>query len=87
MLEYRDESRRLDQCQRLYDSAALHKGFELESVRISQVRSSVIITRNPNFAFVGAHASEFWKKTHKPRKRFIPKKPQSVLFLLSKVTS
>lgn len=38
MLEYREESRRLDQCQRLYDSSALQKGFELESQRICQVR-------------------------------------------------
>ncbi|KAL2623403.1 hypothetical protein R1flu_003608 [Riccia fluitans] len=41
MLEYREESRRLDQCERLYDSSALHKGFELESQRLCQELGSV----------------------------------------------
>ncbi|KAJ7558473.1 hypothetical protein O6H91_04G041000 [Diphasiastrum complanatum] len=36
ILEYRDESRRLDQCERLYDTSALNKGFELDAARIFQ---------------------------------------------------
>ncbi|XP_024532592.1 nuclear pore complex protein NUP58-like isoform X1 [Selaginella moellendorffii] len=43
ILEYRDESWRLDQCERLYDTAALNKGFELDATRISQELSGVAI--------------------------------------------
>lgn len=36
ILEYRDESQRLDQCVRLYDTSALNEGFELDATRILQ---------------------------------------------------
>lgn len=36
ILEYRDESDRLDQCVRLYDTSALNEGFELDAARILQ---------------------------------------------------
>jgi len=36
ILEYRDESQRLDQCVRLYDTSALNEGFELDAARILQ---------------------------------------------------
>ena len=36
-MEYRDESQRLDQCSRLYDSSVSNDGFELDASRIVQV--------------------------------------------------
>jgi hypothetical protein len=36
--EYRDESQRLDQCSRLYDSSISNDNFELDASRIAQVR-------------------------------------------------
>uniref|UniRef100_A0A7N0ZT47 Nucleoporin p58/p45 n=1 Tax=Kalanchoe fedtschenkoi TaxID=63787 RepID=A0A7N0ZT47_KALFE len=36
ILEYRDESQRLDQCSRLYDASVLNDGFELDASRIVQ---------------------------------------------------
>ncbi|KAK9285540.1 hypothetical protein L1049_024735 [Liquidambar formosana] len=36
ILEYRDESQRLDQCSRLYDSSAPNDGFELDASHIVQ---------------------------------------------------
>ncbi|KAI5067884.1 hypothetical protein GOP47_0016229 [Adiantum capillus-veneris] len=36
ILEYRDESRRLDECDRLFDFLALNEGFEVDATRISQ---------------------------------------------------
>src|SRR5438132_1605513 len=36
--EYRDESERLDQCTRLYDSSISNVNFELDASRIAQVR-------------------------------------------------
>ncbi|CAI9110080.1 OLC1v1010044C2 [Oldenlandia corymbosa var. corymbosa] len=36
VLEYRDESQRLDQCSRLYDSSVLNGGFELDASRVFQ---------------------------------------------------
>lgn len=36
ILEYRNESERLDQCVRLYDTSALNEGFELDAARILQ---------------------------------------------------
>jgi hypothetical protein len=36
--EYRDESERLDQCSRLYDSSISNDNFELDASRIAQVR-------------------------------------------------
>lgn len=35
-MEYRDESQRLDQCSRLYDSSVFNGGFELDASRIFQ---------------------------------------------------
>jgi hypothetical protein len=35
--EYREESRRLEQRERLTDSSALHKSFEYDAARILQV--------------------------------------------------
>lgn len=37
ILEYRDESQRLDQCSRLYDSSVSNDGFELDASLIVQV--------------------------------------------------
>ncbi|XP_021895111.1 nuclear pore complex protein NUP58-like [Carica papaya] len=37
ILEYRDESQRLDQCSRLYDSSVLNEGFELDASHVVQV--------------------------------------------------
>lgn len=37
ILEYRDESERLDQCGRLYDSSVSNEGFELDASHIVQV--------------------------------------------------
>lgn len=37
ILEYRDESQRLDQCSRLYDSSVSSEGFELDASHIFQV--------------------------------------------------
>lgn len=37
ILEYRDESQRLDQCGRLYDSSVSNEGFELDTGHIVQV--------------------------------------------------
>lgn len=37
ILEYRDESQRLDQCSRLYDSSVSNDGFELDAGHIVQV--------------------------------------------------
>lgn len=37
ILEYRDESQRLDQCGRLYDSSVSSVGFELDASHIIQV--------------------------------------------------
>jgi hypothetical protein len=37
ILEYRDESKRLDQCSRLYDSSVSNEGFELDASQIIQV--------------------------------------------------
>lgn len=37
ILEYRDESQRLDQCSRLYDSSISNEGFELDASHIVQV--------------------------------------------------
>lgn len=39
ILEYRDESQRLDQCGRLYDSSVSNDTFELDASRIVQVPS------------------------------------------------
>ena len=39
---YRDESQRLDQCNRLYDSSVSNDGFELDASHIVQVYSSVL---------------------------------------------
>ena len=39
ILEYRDESQRLDQCSRLYDSSVSNDGFELDAGHIVQVLS------------------------------------------------
>ncbi|CAN1823243.1 Nuclear pore complex protein NUP58 [Linum perenne] len=36
ILEHRDESQRLDQCSRLYDSSVLNEGFELDASHIVQ---------------------------------------------------
>ncbi|KAL9378412.1 hypothetical protein Peur_029747 [Populus x canadensis] len=36
ILEYRDESKRLDQCSRLYDSSVSNEGFELDASQIIQ---------------------------------------------------
>lgn len=36
-MEYRDESQRLDQCSRLYDSSVSNNGFELDASYIVQV--------------------------------------------------
>jgi hypothetical protein len=38
--EYRDESERLDQCSRLYDSSISNVNFELDASHIAQVRLS-----------------------------------------------
>lgn len=35
-MEYRDESQRLDQCSRLYDSSVLNEGFELDASHVVQ---------------------------------------------------
>ena len=37
ILEYRDDSQRLDQCSRLYDSSISNEGFELDASHIVQV--------------------------------------------------
>jgi len=37
ILEYRDESQRLDQCSRLYDSSISNEGFELDASHTVQV--------------------------------------------------
>jgi hypothetical protein len=37
ILEYRDESQRLDQCNRLYDSSVSNDGFEVDASHIVQV--------------------------------------------------
>lgn len=37
ILEYRDESQRLDQCSRLYDSSVSSEGFEFDASHIVQV--------------------------------------------------
>jgi hypothetical protein len=37
--EYKDESERLDQCSRLYDSSITNVNFELDASRITQVRN------------------------------------------------
>lgn len=39
VLEYRDESQRLEQCGRLYDAGALKRGFEDEAATVRQVRT------------------------------------------------
>ena len=39
ILECRDESQRLDQCSRLYDSSVLNYGFEQDASHIVQVSS------------------------------------------------
>ena len=41
ILGYRDESQRLDQCNRLYDSSVSNDGFELDASHIVQVYSSI----------------------------------------------
>lgn len=38
ILEYRDESQRLDQCARLYDASALKRSFDNEAATVRQVR-------------------------------------------------
>jgi hypothetical protein len=40
ILEYRDESQRLEQCGRLYDAGALKRGFEDEAATVRQVRTA-----------------------------------------------
>ena len=42
-MEYRDESKRLDQCSRLYDSSVSNEGFELDASQIIQVFTSVFV--------------------------------------------
>lgn len=42
ILEYRDESQRLDQCSRLYDSSVSNDGFEFDASRIVQVTFDTI---------------------------------------------
>lgn len=42
VLEYRDESQRLDQCSRLYDLSVFNGGFELDASRIFQVLLSIL---------------------------------------------
>jgi hypothetical protein len=44
--EYKDESERLDQCSRLYDSSISNVNFELDASHIAQVRK---IHRNIHF--------------------------------------
>lgn len=39
VLEYRDESGRLDQCSRLYDSSVSNNGFEVDASYIVQVNA------------------------------------------------
>lgn len=41
ILEYRDESQRLDQCSRLYDSSVSNEGFEQDASHIVQVNSLI----------------------------------------------
>ncbi|MCO5574653.1 hypothetical protein L7F22_028443 [Adiantum nelumboides] len=48
ILEYRDESRRLDECDRLFDSLALNEGFEVDAARISQARKLDIFCTQKN---------------------------------------
>ena len=45
MHEYREESRRLEQRERLTDSSALHKSFEYDAARILQVTLSIHIAK------------------------------------------
>ncbi|KAK9067108.1 hypothetical protein SSX86_014433 [Deinandra increscens subsp. villosa] len=44
ILEYRDESQRLDQCGRLYDSSVSNDGFELDASHIVQELSGISTT-------------------------------------------
>ncbi|RYR11017.1 hypothetical protein Ahy_B05g079505 isoform C [Arachis hypogaea] len=44
ILEYRDESQRLDQCSRLYDSSVSNDGFELDASHIVQ-KGSAFLTK------------------------------------------
>uniref|UniRef100_A0A1D1ZGL3 Nucleoporin p58/p45 n=1 Tax=Anthurium amnicola TaxID=1678845 RepID=A0A1D1ZGL3_9ARAE len=44
ILEYRSESQRLDQCNRLYDSSVANNGFELDATRIIQELGGISIT-------------------------------------------
>ncbi|KAH6765435.1 hydroxyproline-rich glycoprotein family protein [Perilla frutescens var. hirtella] len=44
ILEYRDESQRLDQCSRLYDSSVSNNGFELDASYIVQELGGISIT-------------------------------------------
>ncbi|XP_038702567.1 nuclear pore complex protein NUP58 isoform X2 [Tripterygium wilfordii] len=41
ILEYRDESQRLDQCSRLYDSSVSNEGFELDASHVVQELGSI----------------------------------------------
>ena len=51
-MECRDESQRLDQCSRLYDSSVSNDGFELDASRIVQVAFHVI-----SFVFISFRTS------------------------------
>lgn len=44
ILEYRDESQRLDQCTRLYDSSVSNEGLELDASHIVQVQPLLSFT-------------------------------------------
>lgn len=44
ILEYRDESQRLDQCSRLYDSSVSNDGFELDASRIVQELGGISVS-------------------------------------------
>ncbi|KAE8703787.1 Nuclear pore complex protein NUP58 [Hibiscus syriacus] len=43
ILEYRDESQRLDQCSRLYNSSVSNEGFELDASHIVQELGGIVI--------------------------------------------
>ena len=47
ILEYKDESQRLDQCSRLFDSSVANNTFELDASRIVQVNYYIIRTTCP----------------------------------------
>lgn len=51
ILEYRDESQRLDQCSRLFDSSVSNNGFELDASSIVQVHIVILTLMYSTYEF------------------------------------